>query len=93
MENEKLLKQCSKYGIAFLAVFGSFARGENTPKSDLDLLVRFSDRKSLLDMVRIEREMSESLGVKVDLLTENAISPYLREGIKKSMKVVYNSER
>jgi len=46
------------------------ARGEETEESDVDLLVRFARPKSLLDLVRIEREFSEALGRKVDLLTE-----------------------
>ena len=93
MENDKLLDACKKYDIAFLGIFGSYARGDYNAKSDLDLLVKFTDRKSLLDMVRIEREMSEFLGLKVDLLTENAISPYLKNRIMKGLKVVYDTKR
>jgi predicted nucleotidyltransferase len=93
MEKEKLLKACGKYGFVFLGVFGSYASGKNTPQSDLDLLVSFSGRKTLLDMVRIEREMSESLGIKIDLLTENSISPYLRDKIKNNMIVIYDNKR
>ena len=65
------------------------ARGEDNKKSDIDLLVRFSTRKSLLSVVRLERELSEALGRKVDLLTEAAISPYLRERIMKELQVIY----
>jgi predicted nucleotidyltransferase len=64
-------------------VFGSYARGEAKAKSDLDLLVEFKDRKSLLQLVQIEQSLTEEFGVKVDLLTEAAISPYLIERIKK----------
>jgi len=55
------------------------------------MLVRFSKRKSLLAMVRLERELSEALGRKVDLLTEASVSPYMRERILKEMKVIYGS--
>jgi len=72
-----------------IGIFGSMARGEAKNKSDIDLIVRFSKRKSLLAMVRLERELTEALGHKVDLLTEAAISPYLRERILKEMRVVY----
>ena len=71
-----------------IAVFGSFARGEETPESDIDILVEFSEQKSLLDLVRIERELSELLGMKVDLLTEKSISPYLIDDIKREMEVI-----
>jgi len=93
MDEKKLRQTCKTYGIDFLGVFGSYGRGDQTPQSDLDLLVKFTKRKSLLDMVRIEREISDSLGLKVDLLTEKAISPYLREKIKSSLKVIYDNQR
>jgi len=51
--------------------------------------VDFSERKSLLDLVGIEQELSEALGVKADLLTEKSISPYLIDRIKKEMEVIY----
>jgi predicted nucleotidyltransferase len=75
--------------VSMIGIFGSMARGEAKKKSDIDLLVRFSKRKSLLAVVRLECELSEALGRKVDLLTESAISPYLRERILKEMRVVY----
>ncbi|MBU1600207.1 nucleotidyltransferase domain-containing protein, partial [bacterium] len=62
-------------------------------KSDLDLLVRFSKRKSLLDLVGIEMELTSELGIKVDLLTEKSISPYLKDRIMKELKVIYDEER
>jgi len=64
-------------------------RGELTDKSDIDILVEFSERKSLLDLVRIERELSVALSIKVDLLTEKSISPYLIDRIKSEMEVIY----
>lgn len=89
----KLLQMCGRYDINFLGIFGSYVHGNVTPESDLDLLARFSRRKSLLELVRIEREISEALGIKVDLLTEKSISPYLRERIMSELKVIYDRER
>jgi len=74
-----------------IGIFGSMARGEATEQSDIDLLVRFSKRKSLLALVRLEREASAVLGRKVDLLTEAAISPYLRDRIKRELRVIYEA--
>jgi predicted nucleotidyltransferase len=79
-----------KYNPRQIGIFGSYARGEARPDSDLDLLVDFKESKSLLTLVRIERELSEALGIKVDLLTEAAISPYLIDRIKSELKVVYS---
>jgi len=66
-------------------VFGSYARGDARAKSDIDVLVEFKDRKSLLQLVQIEQTLTDEFGVKVDLLTEAAISPYLIERIKKEI--------
>jgi predicted nucleotidyltransferase len=85
----RLIDICRQNDVDMVGVFGSMARGEARKKSDIDLLVRFSKRKSLLAVVRLERELSEALGRKVDLLTEAAISPYLRERILTEVKVVY----
>ena len=78
-----------KYGVRKIGLFGSYARCEQRPDSDLDLLVDFADKKSLLTLLRIERELSENLGIKVDLLTEQAISPYLVDRIKAELRVIY----
>lgn len=85
----RLMPLLGGYDIRRAGIFGSYARGEQRPDSDLDLLVEFRTPKSILTLVRIERELSEALGIKVDLLTEQAISPYLIERIKAELKVVY----
>jgi predicted nucleotidyltransferase len=65
--------------------------GKATEQSDIDLLVKFSGRKSLLAMVKLERELATALGKKVDLLTEAALSPYLRPRILQELQVIYGS--
>lgn len=89
-DTEKLIEIGRRNDVTFLGIFGSFARGTATATSDLDVLVRFSRQKSLLDLVRVEREMSEALGCKVDLLTEASISPHLRERIMNETVVLYD---
>ena len=85
---EKMSSFLEKEGATKIAVFGSYARGEEMPGSDIDILVEFSKTKSLLTLVRIERELSDILGVKVDLLTEASINQYLIDEIKKEAKVI-----
>ena len=80
---------CARNDVAYLGLFGSVARGEATNRSDVDLLVRFGKPKSLLDLVRIEREFSKRLGRRVDLVTEEAISPYLRDRVQREVVMVY----
>ncbi|MFO7711788.1 MAG: nucleotidyltransferase family protein [Dehalococcoidia bacterium] len=93
MNRNMVLRQIAQalreQGATRVAVFGSYARGEERQGSDIDVLVEFSARKSLLDLVRIERELHEAVGVKVDLLTEKSISPYLVDMVKQEMEVIY----
>jgi predicted nucleotidyltransferase len=85
---ERIVQVLKNQGARKIAVFGSYIRGEEKPESDIDIIVEFSERKSLLQLVRIERELSEVLGIKVDLLTEKSISPYLIDAIRKEMEVI-----
>ncbi len=90
-DREKLAEICHRNDIVQLCVFGSFARGEGGHDSDVDLLARFSRPKSLLTVVSIQRQFSEALGRPVDLLTEPAISAYLRERILSELQVLYSA--
>jgi len=56
-----------------IGVFGSYARGENSVESDLDLLVSFKDPIGLLKLVQIQHELEDKLGLSVDLVTENSV--------------------
>lgn len=91
-EREELFRKISsflkKHGATKVSVFGSYARGEERPESDIDVLVEFAERKSLLTLVNIELELSDYLGKKVDVLTEKSISPYLIDEIKKEARVI-----
>ena len=68
-----------KYGVARAGIFGSYARGEDTQKSDIDLLVKIIGRKGLLDIVRLQLELKAKLGKSVDLLEYTEINPYLKK--------------
>jgi uncharacterized protein len=62
----QLIDICRQNDVSMIGIFGSMARGEARKKSDIDLVVRFSKRKSLLAVVRLERELSEALGHRRD---------------------------
>ncbi|MBS3118570.1 nucleotidyltransferase family protein [Candidatus Woesearchaeota archaeon] len=70
-----------KNTVSRAGIFGSFARGESTAKSDLDLLVTFKGKKSLLDLIHLQIELEEVLKKKVDVLTYKSIHPLLKERI------------
>ena len=89
LDTERIARLCEANGIATLRVFGSFARGEEREDSDVDLLVRFADRKTLLDLVRIEEEFEHALGRKVDLVTEGGLHPRLRDRVLRDARVLY----
>ncbi len=84
-----LIETLKKNGANSISIFGSYARGEEGPNSDIDIIVNFSSKKSLLELIRIERELSEKLNRKIDLLTEKSISPYLIESIREEMVNIY----
>jgi len=86
---DKITRALKEQGATKVAIFGSYARREERPGSDVDVIVEFSERKSLLELMRIERELSETPGIKVDLLTEKSISPYLIDIVKQQMEVIY----
>ncbi|MFA5001329.1 MAG: nucleotidyltransferase family protein [Candidatus Paceibacterota bacterium] len=75
--------------IAYAAIFGSVARGEDKPESDIDLLVRFSQPKSLLDFSALNNELNKILGRQVDLVTERALHPIIKRNIQKELVTIY----
>lgn len=88
---EKLVELCPENDVAMLGVFGSMARREAGEDSDVDLLVRFTKPKSLLSAVALERRMAEAIGRSVDLVTEAALSPYLRDEVLQTVEVLYEA--
>jgi uncharacterized protein len=65
-----------QYGVRTLGVFGSYVRGEQKPRSDLDLLVEFDARPlTLIQVIALEQHLSDLLGVKVDLVEMKALKP------------------
>ena len=66
---------------ATVILFGSRARGEGRPDSDLDLLVALEPHRTLLDIVGLKQDLEDRLHCRVDIVTEAALSPYLREDV------------
>jgi uncharacterized protein len=75
---KKILATAAKHGASNVRVFGSVARGEDTPQSDIDLLVDLSPRSGLVALGRLERELSETLGVSVDVVPADSLRPRVR---------------
>jgi predicted nucleotidyltransferase len=88
---EKLAEICKKNDIQFMAIFGSFAKGKQNKKSDIDIAIEFerNSEKGLLDLVRIENELRKIFKRKVDLGIFSSLSPYVIEDVKREMRVIY----
>ena len=77
-----------------ISVFGSYARGESTPQSDVDLLVALKPSEKrpplgLFEVIRLERELEKELGCTVDLVTEEGLSPRIRSNVEKDKVLLY----
>ena len=87
-EKEKIIEICKRNDISYCALFGSFARGEATEKSDVDLLVRFS-KPIGWKFYGIAEDLQDVLGKKVDLATESMLNKYIRESVLRDLIVIY----
>jgi predicted nucleotidyltransferase/DNA-binding XRE family transcriptional regulator len=76
---DAVVELAAKRGIHNIRVFGSSARGEDTEKSDIDLLVDLDDGVRLLNLIGLENDLSELLGVKVEVATADALKPRVRD--------------
>lgn len=77
--------------IEYAALFGSRARGDNRSDSDYDILIRFKEGqiKSLFGLIALQRKLSGILKQKVDLVTADSLSPYMRERVLSNLQVIY----
>ena len=76
-----ILRLAAQHGAREVRIFGSLARGESGPDSDLDLLVRMDAGRSYLDLVALWQDLEELLGRNVDVISDGGVSPYLRDRI------------
>ena len=91
---KKILPVLLPYGVKRVGLFGSVVRGENTPESDMDILVKLKPPQErrplgLFKWIALEEELSQKLGCKVDLVSEDGVSPYIRPYIEKERVILY----
>ena len=79
----QILQIAAQYGAHDVRVFGSLARGEARPDSDVDILITLEPSRSLLDLIALKQDLEDLLGCQVDVVTEAAVSPYIRERVLK----------
>ena len=92
VNHDKIKQVCLKHGIRRLSLFGSVLRDDFSPTSDIDVLVEFEPdvKVSLFKYMAISEELETIFGRKVDMVTLEGISPYLRDRIAKTSQVVYD---
>ena len=89
MKNIKVIERIKRISLPILkrngvvkaGIFGSYAKGENKKNSDIDMLIKFKGKKSLLDLVSLERKLKTALKKDVDLITYKSINPLLKDYI------------
>lgn len=80
---DKIVPILKYEGVLRSSLFGSYARGEETENSDLDILVELPKGKSLLDLIDIENKIKDILGKNVDLITYASVHPLLKKNIER----------
>ena len=80
-KREEILRIAARYGARNVRVFGSAARGESKPDSDIDILVEWEAGRSLLDHVALMQDLEDLLGMKVDIVTRDALHRFIRDQV------------
>lgn len=86
---EKVSPILRAHGVKRASVFGSVSRGEDRTESDIDILVRLGRPMGLFAFMGLIHEMEESLGHKVDLVTENSLNKFIKPYILPDLKTIY----
>lgn len=91
IDDAHLAALCARHGVKEILLFGSSARGEARPDSDIDLLVTFlpEARVGFLEMAALQEELSEALGRPVDLAPKEGLKVWIRDEILSEAKPVY----
>lgn len=87
-DKQTIVDICKRYDISYCAVFGSFARGDASEASDLDLLVKFS-KPAGYKFFGLANELEAALGKRVDLATDKMIGPYIRDSVMRDLQKIY----
>jgi predicted nucleotidyltransferase len=87
--NDKIVKYLLRFKPKRIGLFGSYARSEDTPQSDIDILIEFSNPITLFDLGGIKYDLSELLNRPVDIVTERGLNKHLKDHITKDLKIIF----
>lgn len=91
-DQQTIIEQIRPYNPRRIGVFGSYSRDTQTAGSDLDILVDFKNGINLLDLIGLEQQLTDLIGIKVDLITESSVHPSLKSYIYSDLKLLLNEE-
>ncbi|MBS1829500.1 MAG: nucleotidyltransferase family protein [Acidobacteria bacterium] len=91
IDGSSLVEVCRRYGVKELSLFGSAARGEMRPESDIDIMVEFEPgvRIGLVKFESLIDELQSIAGRKVDLVTKRGLKPWVRQSVLQDARVIY----
>lgn len=93
IDKQKVSEVANRWGICYLALFGSVARGESTAESDVDLAVRFANPVTLFDYIDVQLEMEAVLGHPIDLIPIDSVYDFVRESMSNNLILLYESSQ
>jgi predicted nucleotidyltransferase len=92
MPLQAIADTAKRYGAVTVSVFGSRARGDARPEADLDHLVRMRQGATLFDLIKMQTDLENLLGLKVDVISEGDLRPELRNKILSEARVIAGEE-
>ena len=92
LQKQQIFKILEPFQPEKVWIFGSFARNENKPGSDLDLMVKFNKKIGLFELIGLEQDLTEVLGIKVDIVTEGSLDPIVKPFVDMDIKPLQVNE-
>lgn len=89
IDKNQIRQFCKQNNLSYFGIFGSYARGEETNSSDIDVLIDYDKPKSLLDLGGIVSDLEMMLGKEIDLVNRKKIKPILKPYIDKDILTIY----
>ena len=86
---QKTVAILERHGVAYAGVFGSVARGEDSPRSDVDILVRLGRPMGMVEYMDLIQSLEEILQKKVDLVTEQSLNRHVRPYVTPDLTTIY----
>ena len=87
--NDKIITYLKRYKPKRISIFGSYARKEDTPLSDIDILIDFTEQVTLFDLGGIKYDLTEILNRPVDIVTERGMNKRIRDSVSKDLKIIF----